>query len=87
MRLAILALAFALPLTATSASATAHDCAQLRQTIFNLAPPTTHDLPYAALTCAGVSQIHLILLTAGSQGQSRLALSIEAVFRREGLIR
>ncbi len=82
-----LTLALALPLIPTTADATAHSCNQLRQTIFNQAPPNTRTLPYGALNCHGVSQIHLILVTNNHQNQGRLTAQIEAVFRSQGLIR
>jgi len=82
-----LSLALALPLIPTTADATGHSCNQLRQTIFNQAPITTRNLPYAALTCAAVSEIHLLIARRGSYSESQLASRIEAVFRGEGLIR
>ncbi len=82
-----LTLALALPLIPTTADATAHSCNQLRQTVFNQAPPTTRNLPYGALNCHGVSQIHLLLTTSGHRNQSFLIARIEAVFRNQGVIR
>lgn len=89
MRLAILPLlaALALPAAAAYAQTGPDACAQLRQTILNLAPATTLNLPYAALDCAAISEIHLLLVSNNQQTQNRLDSRIEAIFRREGLIR
>ncbi len=82
-----LALSVALPMVPSMASATSHSCNQLRQTIFNTAPAQTRNLPYGALTCAGVSEIHLLLIRRGNYSVGTLEARIEAVFRGEGLIR
>lgn len=82
-----LSLALALPMIPSVASATAHSCNQLRQTIYNQAPITTRNLPYGYLTCAAVSEIHLLIVRRSSYSSSQLESRIEAVFRGEGLIR
>lgn len=80
-------LACALPLLPGVAQATNHTCTQLRQTVFNQAPTTTRSLPYGALPCSAISEIHLLIARRGNMSMGRLADRIEAVFRREGLIR
>ncbi len=82
-----LSLAMALPMIPSIASADSHSCNQLRQTIFNQAPATTRNLPYGALTCAGVSEIHLLIIRRSTYSSTQLESRIEAVFRGEGLIR
>lgn len=81
----VLSLAIAVPaLTTTAALADGHNCNQLRQTVLNAVPATLHNRPWASLSCSGVSQIHLLVRTGYN---SRLMNQIDAVFRREGLIR
>ena len=82
-----LSLAMALPMIPSVASATSHSCNQLRQTIFNQSPATIRNLPYGALTCAAVSEIHLLIIRRSSYSVGQLEDRIEAVFRGEGLIR
>ena len=81
-----LSLAAALPLMPTMAAADGHSCNQLRQTVLNSVPATLHNRPWAALSCAGISEIHILLLTNHSSGH-RLDQQVDAVFRREGLVR
>ncbi|ABD53474.1 hypothetical protein [Jannaschia sp. CCS1] len=83
----ILSLALALPMVPTMASADAHSCNQLRQGVVNRAPTNARNLPYAALRCSAISELHLLLNRANSYSNSYLTQRIEAVFRREGLIR
>ncbi|MEJ6390934.1 hypothetical protein [Gymnodinialimonas ulvae] len=83
----ILSLALALPLVPGAAQATNHSCNQLRQTVLNRAPASSRTLPYGALPCSAISEIHLLIARRGNMSMGRLADRIEAVFRREGLIR
>jgi uncharacterized membrane protein YeiH len=81
-----LSLAVAAPvMTTTAAMADGHNCGQLRQTVLNRVPATLHNRPWAALSCAGVSELHILLIT--SQNNHRISQQVDAVFRREGLIR
>lgn len=81
----VLSLAMAVPaLSTTAALADGHSCNQLRQTVINRVPATLHNLPYAALPCSAISELHLLLITRGHD--SNLSDRVEAVFRREGLI-
>lgn len=86
--LAPLALIAAVPMVPTMAAADSHSCAQLRQTLINQAPITTRNLPYGALSCTAVSHLHLLVVRGISNTSAgRLEDRIEAIFRREGLIR
>ena len=82
-----LSLALTLPMIPTLASAQTDNCAQLRQTIVNTGPIQARNLPYGALTCDGVSEIHLLIIRRNSYSNAELVSRIEAVFRGEGLIR
>jgi hypothetical protein len=82
-----LSLAAALPMIPSMAAADGHSCNQLRQTVFNRAPLTTRNLPYAALDCHGISQIYALITLRNTNTHGRLENRIEAVFRRSGLIR
>lgn len=82
-----LSLAVALPLIPSMATADSHSCDQLRQTVFNRAPARAHNLPYGALQCSAISELHLLLIRRGSYSDFELTQQIEALFRREGLIR
>lgn len=82
-----LTLALALPLIPTMASADSHSCNQLRQNVYNRVPLQTRNYPYGALSCAAVSELHLLLIRSNSYSNSYLTQRVEAVFRREGLIR
>ncbi|OAN79889.1 hypothetical protein A8B78_11645 [Jannaschia sp. EhC01] len=82
-----LSLALAVPLMPTMATADSHSCNQLRQSVVNRVPPVSHNLPYGALSCAAISELHLLLIRGGSYSNHYLTQQIEAVFRREGLIR
>ena len=80
-----LSLAMAVPAFSTTAAlADNHSCSQLRQTVINTSPATSRNRPWAALSCNGVSEIHLLLLT---RHNNRVGAQIDATFRREGLIR
>lgn len=82
-----LSLAMALPMIPTMASATGHDsCTQLRSTVRNAVPLQIRNLPYHALACPVISEIYL-LTTNRSYSHSFLSERIEAVFRREGILR
>ncbi len=89
MRSAIftLSLALALPLFPVAALADGHACDQLRNLVRNNVPAVSRDLPYDTLDCAAISELHL--LTTANQHLSSFLLNqrIEALFRREGLIR
>ena len=81
-----LGLIAALPFAATEASATSHDCNQLRATVATAVPGPVRSLPYYALDCGLISEIHLLTVTYQSDyGQQERR--IRAVFRRVGLIR
>ena len=83
----IIALGLTAPMmAATTASATAHDCQQLRNTVRNSVPGDVRNLPYHAINCNVVGEIHL-LATANGHRHSWLSDRIEAIFRREGLLR
>lgn len=81
-----LSLAVALPMIPTIASADNHSCNQLRNTVVNAVPLQIRDLPYHALPCTVVSEVYL-LTTIRSYSHGFLSERIEAVFRREGLVR
>jgi len=90
MRSAILtlSLALALPLIPVAAHADAHDtCNQLRNTVYNSIPVMSRDLPFAALDCAAIDEIHLLVTSGVRYSDFQKNQRIEAVFRREGLIR
>lgn len=89
MRAIILSVALALtmPLVPSTAAADGHNCAQLRSTVLNNVPLTTRSLPYASLSCAAISELHLFLTSNSHRSSSYTSQRIEAVFRREGLIR
>ena len=81
-----LTLAMAVPaLSTTAAMADQHNCSQLRQTVLNRVPATLHNRPWGALSCAGISELHLLLIT--SHNHNNIADRVDAVFRRENLIR
>lgn len=82
-----LSLAMALPMIPSMASAENHSCNQLRQGVINGVPLTVRNLPYAALPCSAISELHLLIVRRSSYSNSYLSDRIEAVFRREGLIR
>lgn len=82
-----LSLALALPMMPTMAVADSHSCTQLRQSVVNRVPLTSRNLPYDALACSAISELHLLLNRRGSYSNSYLTQQIEALFRREGLIR
>ena len=82
-----LALSVALPMVPTMAAADGHSCNQLRSSVSNRAPLQTRNYPYHALTCAAISELHLLLIRSSSYSNSYLSERIEAVFRREGLVR
>ncbi|WP_224817184.1 hypothetical protein [Hasllibacter sp. MH4015] len=82
-----LSLAMALPMIPTVAAADSHSCNQLRQTVFNRAPSISRDLPFGALTCDGISAIHLLLIRRNTYTPFDMNQRIEAIFRGEGLIR
>lgn len=63
-----------------------HSCNQLRQSVQNRVPLQIRNLPYAALDCGAISEIHF-LTSNRSYSTGFLQQRIEAVFRREGLIR
>lgn len=81
-----LSLAMALPMVPTMASATAHDCNQLRNQVRIAVPGDVRNLPYAGLDCNAIGEIHL-LNSAHAGNHNFLSQRIEAIFRREGLIR
>lgn len=82
-----LALAMAIPVVSSGAAlADGHSCNQLRNTVRNAVPSTTRHLPYNALNCAGISEIFL-LISNQSHSTRFVTQRIEAVFRRENLIR
>ncbi|WP_461429378.1 hypothetical protein [Gymnodinialimonas sp.] len=81
-----LSLALTLPMMATTASADGHSCTQLRQGVINNVPVTVRNLPYHALDCAAVGELHLLISRSHDYSRSYLTQRIEAVFRREGLI-
>lgn len=89
MRAAILSLtlALALPLIPVAANADGHACDQLRNLVRNNVPPISRNLPYDSLDCAAISEIHLLATANQHLSSFRLNQRIEAVFRREGLIR
>lgn len=82
-----LSLALALPLVPSAASADGHSCNQLRQTVINAAPAMSRNLPFGSLRCAAVSRLHLLLSLRRADSAFQMNQRIEAVFRREGLIR
>lgn len=83
-----LSLALALPLLPAAAHADAHsNCNQLRQNVFNTVPLMSRDLPFGALDCAAIGEIHLLVTQGGHYSDFQKNQRIEAVFRREGLIR
>jgi hypothetical protein len=84
-----LSLALALPMIPVMAQAGSHSdtCSQLRQSVVNRVPPVSRNLPYGALDCSAISELHLLLNRGSSYTNSYLSERIEAVFRREGLIR
>lgn len=82
-----LSLALAVPMMPTMATADGHSCNQLRQGVLNRVPLTTRNLPYHALDCAAISELHLLLSRSGTYTSNYLSQQIEALFRREGLIR
>ena len=83
-----LILATSLPMMPTVASAQSHGCSQLRQTVINRAPLTTRNLPYDALSCRSISLAYALVVRPSSNGSvGRLEDRIEAIFRREGLLR
>ena len=83
----ILSLAIAVPMMPTMASASGHSCNQLRQSVITRVPVTSRNLPYTALPCSSISELHLLLSRASSYSNSYLTQRIAAVFRRAGLIR
>ena len=81
-----LSIAVAVPaLSTTAAMAEGHSCNQLRQSVVNRVPATLHNRPWASLSCAGISELHILLITGLSN--NNLNQQVDAVFRREGLIR
>lgn len=82
-----LSLALALPMLPTTASATSHSCNQLRQSVVNRVPPAARNYPYGALQCSAISELHLLISGGSSYSTRYLSERIEAVFRREGLVR
>lgn len=82
-----LSLAMAVPaLSTTAAMADSHSCNQLRLSVNNAVPPRIRNLPYHALDCGVIAEIFL-LTSNRSYSRSFLSERIEAVFRREGLVR
>ncbi|MEJ6390933.1 hypothetical protein [Gymnodinialimonas ulvae] len=82
-----LSLAMALPMIPAMATANTNGCHQLRLTVENRAPLTLRNLPYDALSCGGISQIYSLIVLRSTNTHGRLEDRIEAVFRRQGLIR
>lgn len=79
-----LSIAVAIPaMSTTAAMADGHSCNQLRQSVVNRVPATLHNRPWAQLSCAGISELHILLITSNNHISQR----VDAVFRREGLIR
>lgn len=72
-------------LAAGSVQADSHTCDQLRLSVENRVPAMSRDLPYAALDCAGISELHLLLMRFDGTAFT-LNQRIEALFRRYGLI-
>jgi hypothetical protein len=68
-----------------AAHADRHTCDQLRLSVENRVPAISSDLPYAALDCAGISELHLLLVRFDGT-LFQLNQRIEALFRRYGLL-
>ncbi len=81
----VFAVVFAIGTAPFAASTDSHSCDQLRLSVENRVPAISRDLPYAALDCAGISELHLLLLRFDGT-QFQLNQRIEALFRRYGLI-
>ena len=81
----VFAVVFAIGTAPFAAPADSHSCDQLRLSVENRVPAISRDLPYAALDCAGISELHLLLLRFDGT-QFQLNQRIEALFRRYGLI-
>lgn len=82
-----LSLAMALPMIPTMAAANTNGCHQLRLTVENRAPLTLRNLPYDALSCSGIAQVYSLIVLRNTNTSGRLDDRIEAVFRRQGLVR
>jgi hypothetical protein len=67
------------------ALADSHTCGQLRLSVEDRVPAMSRDLPYAALDCAGISELHLLLVRFDGSAFT-LNQRIEAIFRRYGLL-
>ena len=78
-------LAVATVLQPTGAVADTHTCDQLRLSVEDRVPAISRDLPYDALDCAGISELHLLLLRFDGTA-FLLNQRIEALFRRYGLV-
>lgn len=81
----LIAACLALCLLPMSAAADNHTCGQLRLSVENRVPAISRDLPYAALDCAGISELHLLLVRFDGTAFN-LNQRIEALFRRYGLV-
>lgn len=68
-----------------AAQADSHTCGQLRLSVEGRVPAISRGLPYDALDCAGISELHLLLLRFDGS-LFMLNQRIEAVFRRYGLV-
>jgi hypothetical protein len=75
----------ALCLVATAAQADRHTCDQLRLSVVDRVPAMSRELPYDALDCAGISELHLLLVRFHGPTFT-LNQRIEAIFRRYGLV-
>jgi hypothetical protein len=85
MKLKLFAAVFAMTVIPVSAGADSHTCGQLRLSVENRVPTISRDLPYAAMDCAGISELHLLLVRFNGT-TFNLNQRIEAVFRRYGLV-
>jgi hypothetical protein len=82
---AALCIAVAAALPPTQVLADKHTCDQLRLSVEGRVPAMSRDLPYAALDCAGISELHLLLVRFDGTA-FLLNQRIEALFRRYGLV-
>jgi hypothetical protein len=85
MKRRLISICAAICMMPVAASADSHTCGQLRLSVENRVPTISRDLPYGALDCAGISELHLLLVRFDG---TRFTLNqrIEALFRRYGLV-
>ncbi|MEM9756728.1 MAG: hypothetical protein AAF914_12075 [Pseudomonadota bacterium] len=78
----------AIVLSLAAGASSAQACSpQILSSVIGGMPPGTRNLDPSQLSCIGLTEVYFILTQQSTLGNIRERLQIEAVFRREGLIR